>query len=165
KYEPSGTEDTVKKMVDLGRFGRKAGKGFYDYPAEGKGKSIWPGLKDMFPVRPELALGEGEAKNKAVEELKKRLLYVQAVDAARCLEEGVLTDPQDGDIGSIMGLGFAPQTGGMISLIDQVGVAKFVAECDAMAQKYGKQFSPPKLLRDMAAKGQSLYDKPKARAA
>src|SRR5690606_17565701 len=90
KYEPSVTEDTVKKMVDLGRFGRKAGKGFYDYPAEGKGKSIWPGLKDMFSVRPELAFGEGEAKNKAVEELKKRLLYVQAVDAARCLEEGVL---------------------------------------------------------------------------
>jgi 3-hydroxyacyl-CoA dehydrogenase/enoyl-CoA hydratase/3-hydroxybutyryl-CoA epimerase len=165
KYEASGTEDTVKKMVDLGRFGRKSGKGFYDYAADGKGKSFWPGLKDMFPVKKELAFGEGEKKNAAVEEIKKRLLYVQAVDAARCLEEGVLTDPQDGDIGSIMGLGFAPQTGGMISLIDQVGVAKFVAECDALAQKYGKQFSPPKLLRDMAAKGQSFYGKTKAKAA
>jgi 3-hydroxyacyl-CoA dehydrogenase/enoyl-CoA hydratase/3-hydroxybutyryl-CoA epimerase len=165
KYKPSGTEDTVKKLVDLGRFGRKAGKGFYDYAADGKGKSFWPGLKDMFKVKPELALGEGEKKNAAVEEIKKRLLYVQAVDAARCLEEGVLTDPQDGDIGSIMGLGFAPQTGGMISLIDQVGVAKFVAECDALAQKYGPQFTPPKLLRDMAARGESFYGKNKAKAA
>ncbi len=77
----------------------------------------------------------------------------------------MLTDPQDGDIGSIMGLGFAPQTGGMISLIDQVGVAKFVAECDALAQKYGPQFTPPKKLRDMAAKGESFYVKNKAKAA
>ncbi len=165
KYEPSGTEDTVKKMVDLGRFGRKAGKGFYDYAADGKGKQLWSGLKEMFPVKQELAFGEGAKKNAAVEEIKKRLLYVQAVDAARCLEEGVLTEPQDGDIGSIMGLGFAPQTGGMISLIDQVGVARFVAECDALAQKYGPQFAPPKKLRDMAAKGQSFYGKPKAKAA
>ena len=76
---------------------------------------------------------------------------------ARCLELNVLTDPQDGDVGSIMGLGFAPQTGGAISLIDQVGVKQFVAECDELAKKYGKQFEVPKLLRDMAAKNQSFY--------
>ena len=63
-----------------------------------------------------------------------------------------------------MGLGFAPQTGGPISLIDKVGIKKFVAECDALAQKYGQQFEPPKLLRDMAAKGQSFYPVPKAAA-
>ncbi|MFO1163464.1 MAG: 3-hydroxyacyl-CoA dehydrogenase, partial [Reyranellaceae bacterium] len=75
----------------------------------------------------------------------------------RCLEANVLTNPQDGDVGSIMGLGFAPQTGGAVSLIDQVGVKQFVAECDALAQKYGSQFAVPKLLRDMADKGQSFY--------
>ena len=82
---------------------------------------------------------------------------MQSVDTVRCLESKVLTDPQDGDVGSIMGLGFAPQTGGAVSLIDQVGVRKFVAECDDFAKKYGNQFEVPKLLRDMAAKGETFY--------
>ncbi len=166
KYRPSGTEDVVKAMVDQGRFGRKNGKGFYDYPAEGRGKTLWPELAKMFPPKPELAFGEGEAKNAAVEEIERRLLYVQSVDTARCLEEGVLTAPVDGDVGSIMGFGFSPKTGGAISLIDQVGVAEFVKQCDAMAKKYGPQFAVPQLLRDMAAKGESFYGaKAKAKAA
>ena len=90
---------------------------------------------------------------------------MQSVDTARCLEGNVLTDPQDGDVGSIMGLGFSPQTGGAISLIDQVGIKTFVAECDDFAKKYGKQFEVPKLLRDMAAKGQSFYGSNHAKAA
>ncbi|QQS12112.1 MAG: enoyl-CoA hydratase/isomerase family protein [Rhodospirillales bacterium] len=164
KYEGSGTEDMLELMVKkLERFGRKNGKGFYEYPADGK-KRLWPELASHFPPREELAHGEGPAKTAVAEEVKKRLLYVQAVDTARCLEANVLTDPRDGDIGSIMGLGFAPQTGGAISLIDQVGVVKFVAECDSLAQKYGQQFAVPKMLRDMAAKGQSFYGA-KAKAA
>ncbi len=159
KFEASGTEDILELMVKkLERFGRKNGKGFYEYPADGK-KRLWPGLKEHFKEREELAHGEGPDKMAVVDEVKKRLLYVQAVDTARCLEANVLTDPRDGDVGSIMGLGFAPQTGGAISLIDQVGIQKFVAECDALAQKYGQQFAVPKLLRDMAAKGQSFYGK------
>ena len=159
KYESSGTEDILELMVKkLERFGRKNGKGFYDYPADGK-KRLWPDLQKHFPADPALLYGEGEDKRAKETEIKKRLLYVQAVDTARCLEANVLTDPQDGDVGSIMGLGFAPQTGGAISLIDQVGIKKFVAECDDFAKKYGKQFEVPKLLRDMAAKGQSFYGK------
>ena len=159
KYEGSGTEDMLELMVKkLERFGRKNGKGFYEYPADGK-KRLWPELQKHFPVDPALLYGEGEAKQAKETEIKKRLLYVQAVDSARCLEANVLTAPQDGDVGSIMGLGFAPQTGGAISLIDQVGVKQFVAECDSLAQKYGSQFAVPKLLRDMAAKGQSFYGK------
>jgi 3-hydroxyacyl-CoA dehydrogenase / enoyl-CoA hydratase / 3-hydroxybutyryl-CoA epimerase len=77
----------------------------------------------------------------------------------------VLTAPQDGDVGSIMGLGLAPQTGGAISLIDQVGVKAFVAECDELAKKYGPQFAVPQMLRDMASKGQSFYGKTAAKAA
>ena len=157
KFEGSGTEDVLELMVKkLERFGRKNGKGFYEYPADGK-KRLWPDLQKHFPADPNLLYGEGEAKRAKEEEIRKRLLYVQAVDTARCLEANVLTNPQDGDVGSIMGLGFAPQTGGAISLIDQVGVKTFVAECDELAQKYGPQFAVPKLLRDMAAKGQSFY--------
>jgi 3-hydroxyacyl-CoA dehydrogenase/enoyl-CoA hydratase/3-hydroxybutyryl-CoA epimerase len=165
KYESSGTEDILELMVKkLERFGRKNGKGFYDYPADGK-KRLWPDLQKHWPADPKLLYGEGEDKRAKESEIKKRLLYVQAVDTARCLESNVLTDPQDGDVGSIMGLGFAPQTGGAISLIDQVGIRKFVAECDDFAKKYGKQFEVPKLLRDMAAKGQSFYGSNQAKAA
>jgi 3-hydroxyacyl-CoA dehydrogenase/enoyl-CoA hydratase/3-hydroxybutyryl-CoA epimerase len=147
----------IDTLVDKhGRFGRKNGKGFYDYPADGK-KRLWPELSKHFPADPKLLYGEGEEKRAKETEIKKRLLYVQAVDTARCLESNVLTAPQDGDVGSIMGLGFAPQTGGAISLIDQVGVKQFVAECDDLARKYGKQFEVPKLLRDMAAKGETFY--------
>jgi 3-hydroxyacyl-CoA dehydrogenase/enoyl-CoA hydratase/3-hydroxybutyryl-CoA epimerase len=85
------------------------------------------------------------------------LLYIQALETARCFEDGVITDPRDADIGSILGWGFAPYTGGTISLIDGIGVAKFVAECDALAQKYGERFKPNALLRDMAAKGETFY--------
>jgi 3-hydroxyacyl-CoA dehydrogenase/enoyl-CoA hydratase/3-hydroxybutyryl-CoA epimerase len=165
KYEGSGTEDILELMVKkLERFGRKNGKGFYDYPADGK-KRLWPDLQQHFPADPKLLYGEGEEKRAKETEIKKRLLYVQSVDTARCLEANVLTDPQDGDVGSIMGLGFAPQTGGAISLIDQVGIRKFVAECDDFAKKYGSQFEVPKLLRDMAAKGQSFYGAAAAKAA
>ncbi|HZQ00352.1 MAG TPA: 3-hydroxyacyl-CoA dehydrogenase NAD-binding domain-containing protein [Reyranella sp.] len=165
KYEGSGADDILELMVKkLERFGRKNGKGFYDYPADGK-KRLWPELGKYFPADPRWLYGEGEEKRTKESEIRKRLLYVQAVDTARCLEANVLTDPQDGDVGSIMGLGFAPQTGGAISLIDQVGVAKFVAECDEFAKKYGRQFEVPKLLRDMAAKGRSFYGQPAAKAA
>jgi 3-hydroxyacyl-CoA dehydrogenase/enoyl-CoA hydratase/3-hydroxybutyryl-CoA epimerase len=157
KFDASGTEDVLELMVKkLERFGRKNGKGFYEYPTDGK-KRLWPELQQHFPADPKLLYGEGEEKRAKEEEIKKRLLYVQAVDTARCLEAKVLTNPQDGDVGSIMGLGFAPQTGGAISLIDQVGVKKFVAECDVFARKYGPQFKVPKLLRNMAAKDESFY--------
>ncbi|MPZ35311.1 MAG: 3-hydroxyacyl-CoA dehydrogenase [Rhodospirillales bacterium] len=157
KFEGGGTEHILELMVKkLERFGRKNGKGFYEYPADGK-KRLWPELAKHFPPDPKLLYGEGEEKRAKEEEIKKRLLYVQAVDTARCLEANVLTNPQDGDVGSIMGLGFAPQTGGAVSLIDQVGIKTFVAECDDFARTYGPQFEVPKLLRDMAAKGQSFY--------
>jgi 3-hydroxyacyl-CoA dehydrogenase/enoyl-CoA hydratase/3-hydroxybutyryl-CoA epimerase len=149
-YKPSPAVWVMETMyVKNGRAGRKNGKGFYDYPEKGQ-KSLWGGLADLYPPKPEFDWP-------SLEELKKRLLYAQALDAARCMEEGVLTDPEDGDVGGIFGLGFAPYTGGPLSLIDTVGVATFVAECDALAKKYGDRFTPPKLLRDMAAKGETFY--------
>ena len=145
----------VKKLVvEHGRLGKKNRKGFYDYPEDGK-KHLWPGLADLIDATTEIP---------DVAELKKRLLYIQALESARCFEEGVLTDVRDADVGSIFGWGFAPYSGGTLSLIDTIGTRKFVEECDRMAQKYGERFTPNKLLRDMAKTDDTFYSRfdPKA---
>ena len=100
---------------------------------------------------------QADATPALIEEIRTRLLYRQAVEAARCFEENVVTDPRDADVGSILGWGFAPWTGGPVSLIDSVGAAKFVETCDRLAQRYGPRFAPPQLLRDMAARGETFY--------
>lgn len=142
-----GDEVTTRMVEKLGRIGKKAGKGFYDYPAGGR-KQLWSGLKDQFPPA---------ANQPSLEEVKKRLMYVQSVETARCMEEKVVLDPRDADVGSILGWGFAPFQGGTISQIHTLGIGRFVAECDLLAQAHGHRFAPPKLLRDMAASGQSFY--------
>ncbi len=148
KYDSMPSDDITEKMVaQLGRKGRKNGKGFYEYPAEGD-KYLWPGLADLAPAA---------AEQPGVDELKKRLLYIQALETARCFEEKVLVDVRDADVGSILGWGFAPYTGGTLSYIDMIGVSEFVEECDALAQKYGPRFTPNALLRDMAASNDSFY--------
>lgn len=143
----SGDEVITLFFEKLERVGKKSGRGMYEYPEGGK-KFLWPDLTRHFPAA---------AEQPSVEEVKKRLLYAQALDAAQCMEQEVLTDPADGDVGAMLGLGFPPYTGGPLSLIDTIGTAKFVEECDRMAAKYGPRFTPPKLLRDMAAKGESFY--------
>ncbi|KAI6244420.1 3-hydroxyacyl-CoA dehydrogenase [Aphelenchoides fujianensis] len=148
KYEERPFAPVIEKMVvELQRFGRKNGKGFYDYPENGP-KTLWKGLSD---------LAAGEADQALIQEIRTRLLYRQAVEAARCFEEGVITDPREADVGAILGWGFAPWTGGPISLIDGVGAKAFVETCDQLAQKYGKRFAPPALLREMAEKGETFY--------
>jgi 3-hydroxyacyl-CoA dehydrogenase/enoyl-CoA hydratase/3-hydroxybutyryl-CoA epimerase len=156
----AGPLDALLEAMVLkhGRLGRKNAKGFYDYPADGK-KRLWPGLADLIAVKTK------DAEPAAVEELKRRFLYRQAVEAARCFAEGVITDPRDGDVGAILGWGFAQWTGGPISLIDTVGLDAFVGECDRMAQAYGPRFAPPQMLRDMAAKSETFYGNFAARRA
>jgi len=147
-YQAGPSDAVVDLFVGkLDRAGKKDGKGFYDYPADAK-KRLWPDLGDHFSPAEE-----------AVDpvELRKRYLYIQAIETARCMEENVVTDVVDADIGSIFGWGFAPYTGGVLSLIDTIGVGIFVEECDRLAQKYGPRFTPPKLLRDMAAKNETFY--------
>jgi len=140
--------DVAHRMVDeLQRPGRRQGKGYYDYPADGK-KHLWKGLAEAFPVA---------ADQPSVEEVKKRILYIQALESARCYFEGVLADPVDADIGSILGWGFPTWTGGTISLIETVGLAEFVAECDRMAGQYGPRFAVPDELRTMAVEGRDFY--------
>lgn len=147
KYVPPAGVRTLRKMRDaLGRGGRKSGAGFYDYPQDGK-KHLWKDLARHFPVK----------RDYDIEELKQRFLYAQAMETARCLEEGVLATPQDADLGAIYGWGFPLWTGGTISFIDTVGIETFVAEADKLAQKYGRRFVPSPWLREKAAKGESFY--------
>ena len=137
-------EEFVEKQ---GRLGKKNNKGFYEYPENGK-KFLWPELfklYDQIEDQPD------------VEILKQRLLYIQALETAKCYEENVLTDVRDADIGAILGWGMAPWTGGPLSFIDMVGIKEFVAEADKLAQKYGDRFTPCKMLRDMAEKNESFH--------
>jgi 3-hydroxyacyl-CoA dehydrogenase/enoyl-CoA hydratase/3-hydroxybutyryl-CoA epimerase len=144
------SEDFFVWIVETSnRPGRKTGKGFYDYDAKGKRQRLWPEL---------LSYKGGKWRTDAdVEELRERFLTIQALEAARCFEEGVITDPRDADVGAILGWGFAPFTGGPISYIDTIGAAAFVKRCDDFAAKYGDRFKPNKLLRDMAAKNETFY--------
>jgi 3-hydroxyacyl-CoA dehydrogenase/enoyl-CoA hydratase/3-hydroxybutyryl-CoA epimerase len=140
----------VDRMVnELGRLGRKNAKGFYDYPPKPAKKSLWPGLKELFPQK--------QAEEVDVEVLQHRLLATIAIEAARTVEEGIVTDPREADVGSILGFGFAPYTGGTLSDIDGMGVGNFVAMCDRLADAHGEHFRPTPLLRDMAAKGDTFY--------
>jgi 3-hydroxyacyl-CoA dehydrogenase/enoyl-CoA hydratase/3-hydroxybutyryl-CoA epimerase len=147
---PDDSEKFLSWVVEQnGRLGRKNGKGFYDYDAKGKRVRIWP----------ELIAQRAWKTDASVDEMKQRFLTLQAIEAAKCFEEGVITDPRDADVGAILGWGFAPFTGGPISYIDTVGTAAFVARCDDFTKRFGERFTPPKLLRDMAAKNETFYAK------
>jgi 3-hydroxyacyl-CoA dehydrogenase/enoyl-CoA hydratase/3-hydroxybutyryl-CoA epimerase len=147
-YVGTAADAVITKFIeDLDRKGRKSGKGFYDYPEDGK-KRLWPGLQDHYP-RAE--------QQPSADEIRKRLLYVQAIDSVRCMEEGVVTHPADADIGSILGWGFPPYTGGTISFIETEGLAAFVAEADRLTAEYGERFSVPDSLRSMAERGETFY--------
>ncbi|MBW7930300.1 MAG: enoyl-CoA hydratase/isomerase family protein [Gammaproteobacteria bacterium] len=147
-YDAPSAIDVVHEMVERQqRPGRRHGKGFYDYP-EGRKKQLWPGLAGVYPLA---------AEQPDVEEVKRRLLYIQALETARCHEEGVITAPADADIGSILGWGFPAWTGGTLSLVDTVGAATFVAECERMAKAYGPRFAPTGGLRRMAAGGGAYH--------
>jgi 3-hydroxyacyl-CoA dehydrogenase/enoyl-CoA hydratase/3-hydroxybutyryl-CoA epimerase len=140
----------LETMVEKrGRFGRKNAKGFYDYPQNGP-KRLWPGLADLQPQKL-----DPDAID--ITELKQRLLAMQALESARCIEEGVVTDVREADVGSILGFGFAPFSGGTISYIDGMGAKTFVALCNGFAKKYGQRFKPGKLLLDMAKEGEAFY--------
>jgi 3-hydroxyacyl-CoA dehydrogenase/enoyl-CoA hydratase/3-hydroxybutyryl-CoA epimerase len=138
-------------VVKRGRLGRKNAKGFYDYP-ENAPKRLWPGLA-------EIAGEPRPAETFNVEELKQRVLVIQALETARCVEEGVITDVRDADVGSILGFGYAPFTGGTLSYIDFMGVKEFVALCERFAGRHGDRFKPSPLLVEMAKKGETFYSR------
>ncbi|MEZ0167212.1 FAD-dependent oxidoreductase [Microvirga sp. TS319] len=151
-------EELLSRLVEKeGRLGRKNRKGFYDYPEAGQ-KRLWPGLKDLQSKQVEAELVD-------MQELKQRLLVTQALEAARTFEEGVITDPREADVGSVLGFGFAPYTGGALSYIDFMGAKAFVELCRTLQAKHGDRFAPPRVLLDMADSGDTFYGRAAARKA
>jgi 3-hydroxyacyl-CoA dehydrogenase/enoyl-CoA hydratase/3-hydroxybutyryl-CoA epimerase len=142
------SQEVIQTMVEkLDRKGKRFGKGFYAYPEDAT-KHLWPGLGKHFPV---------SEQQPDIGELKRRLMNIQALETARCVEEGVVTHAEDGDIGSIFGWGFPPYTGGTLSYIDTMGIRNFVAECDRMAEAYGSRFKVSDWLRNRAENDQPFY--------
>ena len=148
---PDAAVDTVLfAMAGQGRMGRKSAAGFYTYDSTGKREGLWPGLAQQWPVsetQPDL------------HEVQHRLLMAQVLEAVRALEEGVLTDIREGDVGAILGWGFAPWTGGPFSWLDMIGAARAVEICDGLTAQHGPRFAAPALLRDVAAKGDGFYSR------
>ncbi len=139
-------EVVMKKMVEeLDRPGKVQGKGFYEYPENGK-KHLWPGLKDAF----------GGDKEIPFEDIKERMMFVEAIEAVKCFDEGVMESVADANIGSIFGIGFPAWTGGVIQYINQYegGLRGFVARAQELAKLYGDRFNPPASLVEKAEKGE-----------
>lgn len=147
-YAASPADEVVRLFVEkLGRPGRRSGGGFYDYPGEGR-KRLWPGLAQHFPPAD---------RQPSPDEVRDRLLYVQAIETVRCLEEKVLEHPADADVGAVLGWGFPAWTGGTVSFIEWVGLQRFVDRADLLAGRYGPRFEVPESLRAMAEEGRPFY--------
>ncbi|MBC7739621.1 MAG: enoyl-CoA hydratase/isomerase family protein [Candidatus Saccharibacteria bacterium] len=149
-YPDDDVDAVIFALAAEGRMGRKAKAGFYAYDAAGKREGLWPGLAAHWPVadeQPDLIT------------VQHRLLMSQVLEAVRALEEGVLTDIREGDVGAILGWGFAPWSGGPFSWLDMIGAAKAVEICDGLAAQFGKRYAAPALLRELAATGQGFYNR------
>jgi 3-hydroxyacyl-CoA dehydrogenase/enoyl-CoA hydratase/3-hydroxybutyryl-CoA epimerase len=141
------TEHPAFAVIDLlldeyKRPGKAGGAGFYEYPVQGQ-KHLWPGLRERF---------ENTAGQIPAQDIRDRLLFIQALETVRCVEEGVVTSTADANIGSVFGIGFASWTGGALQFINQYGLPAFIARSQYLAEQYGDRFSPPALLLEKAAR-------------
>jgi 3-hydroxyacyl-CoA dehydrogenase/enoyl-CoA hydratase/3-hydroxybutyryl-CoA epimerase len=157
-YPGSEADNLIVWMEDKGRLGRKSKAGYFDYDENGKRLGYWKGIHDKYPLaeeQPDLI------------EVQERLMFAQVLEAVRALEEGVLEDIREGDVGAILGWGFAPWSGGPFSWLDILGTPYAAERCDQLQEKFGDRFECPALLREMAAKNQTFYGRfgPKAEAA
>jgi 3-hydroxyacyl-CoA dehydrogenase / enoyl-CoA hydratase / 3-hydroxybutyryl-CoA epimerase len=147
-YPDDAVDAVLFAMADQGRLGRKSKAGFYAYDEAGVRLGLWPGLDSAYPRA---------AQQPDLQEVQHRLLMAQALEAVRALEEGVLTDIREGDVGAILGWGFAPWSGGPFGWLDIIGAAQAVAICDKLAAAHGPRFAAPALLRETAAQGTPIY--------
>ena len=147
-YPDGAVDEVVFWMEDQGRIGRKAKAGFFKYDDSGKRLGYWEGLGDKF---------ERLEDQPALTEVQHRLMFAQVLEAVRALEEGVLMDIREGDVGAILGWGFAPWSGGPLSWLDILGTPYAAERCDELQAAYGDRFACPPLLREMGEKGQSFY--------
>ncbi len=147
-YPDDAVDEVLFWMADEGRLGRKAKAGFYSYDEKGKRLGLWEGLTAKYPPAD---------PQPDVHEVQHRLLMAQVLEAVRAFEDGVLEDIREGDVGAILGWGFAPWSGGPFSWLDMIGAGKAVEICDRLSEAHGERFSAPALLREMAEKGESFY--------
>jgi 3-hydroxyacyl-CoA dehydrogenase / enoyl-CoA hydratase / 3-hydroxybutyryl-CoA epimerase len=146
-WTPHGADAVIDRMIDeVGRPGRSGGAGFYEY-VDGKRAGLWPGLGQAFG---------GMRRDVPLPDLIERMLFVEAIESVKCLDEGVLTSVADANIGSILGIGFPGWTGGVLQYINQYpgGLAGFIARAEQLAERYGDRFAPPQLLLAKHAKGE-----------
>lgn len=145
-WKDNGTSRLIDRMVnEFNRKGKRYGAGYYDYPEGGK-KHLWPGLKQHF--------APDGYRDIPFQDIRDRLVFPQVIEALKAMEEGVVNSVGDGNIGSIMGIGFPAHTGGVFQFVNAYGLAAFVARCEELAQRYGERFNPPKLARERAKKEQ-----------
>jgi 3-hydroxyacyl-CoA dehydrogenase / enoyl-CoA hydratase / 3-hydroxybutyryl-CoA epimerase len=146
---PTPESEVISYMVEEAqRVGQAKDAGFYDYDDKGKKIATWAGLKDKF--------APGGYVDMPYEDVKDRLLFSQVLEAIRIMEEGTLTSVADGNIGSIMGIGFPPHTGGVYQCVNAYGIQAFAERAKELAGKYGESFEPPQLLLEMAESGQTF---------
>ena len=148
-YDAGAADEVLFWLYDQGRMGRKSKSGYYAYDEAGKRLGIWPGLRDKYTA-------EADAQPELID-VQHRLMFSQVLEAVRALEEGVLMDIREGDVGAILGWGFAPWSGGPFSWLDMLGAEYAAERCDQLEAAYGARFKCPPLLREMAEKGQSFY--------
>ncbi|MGQ4511335.1 3-hydroxyacyl-CoA dehydrogenase NAD-binding domain-containing protein [Streptomyces sp. DW26H14] len=151
-WTPHPADAVVDRMVDdFGRGGRSAGAGFYEYGPDGARTRLWPGLREHFT---------GEGVEIPFDDLRERMLFAEALDAVRCLDEGVLTSVADANVGSLLGIGFPAWTGGVLQYINgyEGGLPGFVARAGELAERYGARFEPPATLTARAERGETFTD-------
>lgn len=145
-YPIHPSDSVVDEMLSLGRAGKAAGAGFYDYSQPAK-KRLWDGLQQHFPSEPDKVV---------MDDVKERLLFIMAVEAIRCMQENVINTARDANVGSIFGVGFPAWTGGTVQFVNQYGLKRFVERCTQFSQQYGERFSVPNLLHEKISKGELL---------
>ncbi len=159
EWEPHASEAVNARMVELGRLGRKAGAGFYDYDSDGRRVGLWPGLTSL-AESPDQGEGPGTDPRPEIPfaDMQERMLFAEAIDAIKCYDEGVLTSVADANIGSIFGIGFPVWTGGVLQYVNQYegGLNGFVARARELEARYGSRFTPPASLVERAERGE-LY--------